>query len=965
MHSRTGLKTEYLGAEWFECINACADEAERLGLEAWLYDEDRWPSGSAGGLATLEDHHRMKLLRLSIHETGPDFFWPERERFVGAFLADIEGLSFSKCSPLEYGVVPSSDSRKLLLFTTETWSGHSFYNGAAYLDTLSREAVDHFLEVTHERYRAHCGDRLGHSIRGIFTDEPHHGTVMCENNENRSVTDQCWTTPWTPMLWDEFRSAWSYDLRDHLPELFLFSEGRRISAVKWHYMELLQRLFLENWARPVHDWCAGHGLLLTGHYLHEDSLVGQAVPCGSVMRGYEHLDAPGIDVLGLHNRSFWIVKQLASVGRQLGRKQLLSELYGCSGWQLDFAGHKRIGAWQAILGISLRCPHLAWMTMEGEAKRDYPASIHFQSAWHRQYAAIEDYFARLHVLLGQGERVCDVLVVNPVESAWAQIHPGWARWLGAVDPELERLELVYRELFGWFAAAHLDFDYGDEDHLARFGKIEGDVGQPVFRVGAASYRVVVVAGMITMRRSTLHLLNAFQAAGGAVIFAGSPPGYLDAIPSESAWKLAARAVSVALDEVSLTDAVRRASCYPLRVTDPNGAASNDLLCQVRRDDERWIVAVVNTSENHAHHGICLSLGAEGTVEEWDCASGRRYAHPAEAGGQVTKWTIDLPPLGERVFVVVAKHSEALSKRPPLLLGESKPLAGAFSYALDEPNICVLDFAEYQLGGGPWQPAAEILQIDEAVRSALGFEQRSGVMLQPWAAAKLPADARSAPLHLRFRFEVDHLPSAPVELLMENPRAFRITLNGAEIAPPSSPAWFIDPCFQCISVALNALHPGENVIELQTDFTPRFDLEAIYLLGAFGVKLGDATPRLVSLPERLETFDAAGQGLPFYSGKITYRLPLPDDATKESRLEIDLGKFGGAVAQIRAPGEEQGILVCWPPYRVEVSELAARHRELLCDVWLTRRNTFGPLHLLPRDQSAIGPLSFHSKGEAFT
>ena len=49
MHSRTGLSTEYLGDEWFELVNACADEAEKLGLEAWLYDEDRWPSGSAGG----------------------------------------------------------------------------------------------------------------------------------------------------------------------------------------------------------------------------------------------------------------------------------------------------------------------------------------------------------------------------------------------------------------------------------------------------------------------------------------------------------------------------------------------------------------------------------------------------------------------------------------------------------------------------------------------------------------------------------------------------------------------------------------------------------------------------------------------------------------------------------------------------------------------------------------------------
>ena len=43
MHSRAGLITEYLGDEWFDLINAVADAAEKDGMEAWLYDEDRWP----------------------------------------------------------------------------------------------------------------------------------------------------------------------------------------------------------------------------------------------------------------------------------------------------------------------------------------------------------------------------------------------------------------------------------------------------------------------------------------------------------------------------------------------------------------------------------------------------------------------------------------------------------------------------------------------------------------------------------------------------------------------------------------------------------------------------------------------------------------------------------------------------------------------------------------------------------
>ena len=68
MHSRVGLNTAYLSDEWFEMIAACNDEARKQQMEAWLYDEDRWPSGAAGGLVTQDPRHSKKLLHLSIHE---------------------------------------------------------------------------------------------------------------------------------------------------------------------------------------------------------------------------------------------------------------------------------------------------------------------------------------------------------------------------------------------------------------------------------------------------------------------------------------------------------------------------------------------------------------------------------------------------------------------------------------------------------------------------------------------------------------------------------------------------------------------------------------------------------------------------------------------------------------------------------------------------------------------------------
>ncbi len=963
MHSRTGLKTEYLGPEWFDCINACADEAERIGLEAWLYDEDRWPSGSAGGLATRNPKYRMKVLRLTVNEAEA-FDWPAESRFVAAFVARLDGLSFSESARLEYRSTIPRDGRKVLLFTVETWSGHSFYNGNAYLDTLNADATREFIEITHEQYRRHCGSRLGKSIRGIFTDEPHHGTVMCENNENRAMEDQRWTTPWTEMLWSEFEQAWGYDLREHLPELFLFPDGRRVSPVKWHYMELLQRMFLRNWAQPLHDWCHNHGLQLTGHVLHEDSLTAQAVPCGSVMRYYEYLDIPGVDLLALHNQNYWIVKQATSAARQFGKKEILSELYGCTGWQLDFAGHKRIGAWQALLGVNVRCHHLAWMTMEGEAKRDYPASIHFQSAWHRQYAAVEDYFARLHMILGQGKPVCDVLVVNPIESTWAQIHPGWAQWLGALDSKIEAVECTYRRVFHALLAAHLDFDYGDEDHLARFGQVETTHEGPGLRLGEQRYRVVIVAGMTTIRRSTLRLLSEFVESGGSVIFAGTPPDYVEAIPSEAAWKLASKAIEVPLDEGALAAAVYKESKFSLTFKCARSLKPGQVLSQVRQDGERWIVAIVNTSE-HEGADCALALRANGHVEEWNCHSGKRCSVPTHATDGCIEWNASLPPLGEAVFVADATRAEEVPDWKSFVPSGSEEIPGPYAYELEEPNLCVLDFAEFQLNKGPWVEAAEILRQDEAIRHALGMEQRSGVMVQPWAAARQPRPP--VPLTLRFRFNVEAIPIGSVALLIENPKAYRIALNGVEIENAANHGWLIDPCFKRFPLPRFVFRPGLNEITLETNFTPETDLEAIYLAGNFGVSLEGPIPSLIRLPSHLAAGDVAAQGLPFYSGRITYRLPVPQSLRNNGNAyRLQIGRYGGAVARVRTSQCGVDSIVAFPPYEAELPGSALKENsELLCDIWLTRRNTFGPLHLLPQEQPHIGPMSFRTKDAEFT
>ena len=75
MHSRVGLDTAYLSDEWLRCVDACVDEAEKQDMNAWLYDEDRWPSGAAGGFVTRNPKYRMRMIRVSRWQSARDLKW--------------------------------------------------------------------------------------------------------------------------------------------------------------------------------------------------------------------------------------------------------------------------------------------------------------------------------------------------------------------------------------------------------------------------------------------------------------------------------------------------------------------------------------------------------------------------------------------------------------------------------------------------------------------------------------------------------------------------------------------------------------------------------------------------------------------------------------------------------------------------------------------------------------------------
>ncbi len=968
MHSRVGLATPYLSKEWMDCVAACVDEAEKLDMQAWLYDEDRWPSGAAGGMVTRNPAYRERQLEMLTFGRAAEFRW--RKEYLAAFVARLNPLQASDVRRLKRGRKPAALGRgeKVLAFRVKVKPLSSWYNGYTYIDAMNPAAVRQFLRVTHEAYRRRFGRHFGRRIPGIFTDEPTYGKCPGPN-----------FLQWTDALPRHFRRRYGYNLLDHLVELLFNVDGQTVSQARWHYYDCITHLFTEAFSRQIGAWCDKHNLAFTGHTLGEGSVLAQARVVGSCLRFYEHMQAPGMDLLTEYSREYDTAKQVSSAARQFGCRWRLSETYGCTGWDFPFSGHKALGDWQAALGINLRCQHLAWYTMEGEAKRDYPAAISYQSPWWQAYGKVEDYFARVHVLMSRGQEVRDLLVIHPVESMWTLFYIGH-------DPaDRRRLEEGFWQLRDELLGEHIDFDYADEDVLARRGRVVRRDGQVALGVGRARYKAVIVPPMLTIRSSTVALLRRFRSAGGCVVFAGEVPAHVNARPSSAAADLAAGCVRVPRKGKALIRAVEP-SARRVSIADPPGQEIRAVLYGLREDDDAYYLFLCNTGQDVcgrrfddlplarrtlAFEDVTVRVRARGggRALEVDGHSGRVFS--ADGRARRNGWTIrtHLPALGSRLFVLPkrlpkSRHARALPRRRVLADVRYVPLRGAWDIQLAEPNCLVLDRARWRVDRGAWQGPEEILRIDTAIRRAVGIPRLAWNMRQPWAQP-VPAKPPRVSVTLEYAFDVRILPAGPISLALERPGLYRIALNGQSVCTEADCGWWVDRSLRLLPLDGAVLRPGRNTLRLACELSQLHPgLEIVYLLGEFGTVAAGPKVSIVAPPRRLKLGDWTAQGLAFYGGHVSYLRRIRPALRARQRLFVRVAAYEGVAVRVLVDGREMGI-IAWPPNEVDITDgLAGRDVALAIQVLGHRRNSHGPLHL-SRQPGGIWPGSWRTKGELWT
>jgi hypothetical protein len=674
--------------------------------------------------------------------------------------------------------------------------------------------------------------------------------------------------------------------------------------------------------------------------MEEQSLHSQVRAVGDAMRSYRSFQLPGIDML-CDAIEFTTAKQAQSAVRQYGRSGVTSELYGVTNWDFDFTGHKRQGDWQAALGITVRVHHLSWVSMAGEAKRDYPAPIDGHSPWFERYRVVEDHFARLNTALTRGTAHCRVAIIHPVESMWLS----WAS-LDRTAAARERLENRFQDLARWLIHGTIDFDYICEALLpSQCPQLPGKQ----FTVGAMAYDVIILPSLATLRSTTRDRLLAFQAAGGHVIIAGDAPTLVDAQPADlSTLQAAARQVPFTATAIlGALEVVR-----DVRVVSNQGVQVSDLVHQVRRDgNDRWLF-VCTTSREHAPGHCRMEVAGAWDVTLWDTADGSTRGLNSVCEDGWTAFSNEIPAAGH-VLVRLSPRREVVSKVPHLWHEPCHVFTDRqWPVSLSEPNVLVLDRASWRLDAGAWQPASEILRLDNLARAQLGLPGVHGDIAQPWVE---PVSPILGYVTLRMPVIVGHPVSSPW-LVLERAGEAVITLDGQNI-PVIPDGWWVDPALQ--RVRLPDLAAGVHELTVRLPMSLTTTLEWMYLLGDFGVELDTDGARLMAPVRSLGFGSWGGQGLPFYAGNITYHLDADiDPATPE--LGLQLREWRGPVVTVAVDGAATQT-IAFPPYRTELGAVAPGRRRFEVTVYGNRANAFGQLHLARPDYKWTGPHSWRVNG----
>ncbi len=864
MHARGGLKTEYLSDEWMHCISECAAYAEKLGMDAWVYDENGWPSGFAGGKLLEDPKNCDKYILYTIGDfdnTATVSYW----------------LDDNSIKRVENG---KNKGEYLNLFVKTSVST---------ADILNPLVVDKFIGLTHETYKEYFGEDFAKKIKGFFTDEPQY---------YRSKT------PYTDMVAQYFEKEYNVDILDSLGLLFVEKNGYEL--FRYRYWKALQHLMLESFAKKIYNWCNENNMSFTGHYIEENSLSGQMLGCAGIMPFYKYMTMPGIDWLGNEANNETGIKQLVSVAVQYGKKQTITETFGCCGWELTPLNAKRIADFQFVNGVNVLCHHLLPYAEHGQRKKDHPAHYSDVNPWVKQeFKDFNLYFTRLGHLLSESEEKVNVAVLNPIRS----IYFDYKR---EDELSVKKANDFFVDDCRTLSKSGIAYHILDETLLSE----DGFVKQNKIGCKNCCYEYLILPHIKVMDASTEQLVSQYIKNGGKVFILGDTPDLLEGEPFDFSYLKS----NCSFDELK--------NSQEFKIKNYN----SEIYTTLREIDGKKFLFAMNASTK------------EKQIQSFDF------------GAKINSFKkLDLITLEEKnipLDITLEPGESAL-----LFLDEEYPEIQTQLcekvFCLDNAEVCqvsnkmTVDYVRYSKDG-------------------VNFSEKYPC---PGLFAKLLEERYKGEIYFKYEFEIKTVPSK-IRLAVEKCNALEQRVNGkpfvfnenseieknilisdiTNLVKPGINECVVKTDWHQNDMVYYALF-GENVTEsLRNCLVYDSEIEAIYFSGDFGVysKLNytdsavegfvlgnefyiDTLPKTVTEP--------VTEGFPFLADKLKLRQKL---VLNNKNIKL---RFNGTwqIAYINVNGKYAGKLV----YErvLDISNFAVEGENIIeVEFVLSNRNLLGPHHL---------------------
>lgn len=907
IHSREGLETEYLSDEWMDRVEDAIITMTEKALDVWIYDEDKWPSGMAGGMITRDyPQFRAKALTLQVNEDGTHEF------------------------------------------QIETTGDSEWYNGYGPANNLEPESVQKFIELTHRKYLEKIPAVKDGKVRGFFTDEPNVCDFYSTFTKGRP-----WL-PWSDHLEVAFEKNRGYKISEHFEELFF--EKDDFAKIRHDYCKTVAEVFGESYFGQISDWLHKNNMLFTGHLIFENDFGYNCRTSGAVMPHYRYFDIPGIDILGEQDQELLTVKQCTSVANQFGKKHVMSETYGCTKWNFGLEGQKWLADWQFIMGVTMRCQHLFMYSIKGLRKRDYPPIFSEQTTWWDKSHILEDYYARFAVCSTYGKVKRDILVLHPQSTAWlyagGRAEENLSNWdddMGWMDEHFLKgnaigtgFQLIVKSLL----ISHRDCDLGDEMLLEQFGRVEDGK----LYIQEAGYRIVLVPKIENIFSTTIKLFIEFIEQGGTVIVFGKIPPYVDGLPSKEAEKLYYHPKTIWY--ATAKEALNAIKLLPndFEVVDEFEIEDADILTMYREIPEGSMLICCNHDRVNKHE-ICIRINGQGAIEKIDLVAGHSEYIPVHYNEQLEKMEF-VDNLGAVETAVYILHkgmpweetSPCFSYIHP---HAARPIVAGLdlktNITRDMPNTFPLDMCRYY-HAGVWSEIMPVWKAQKELREKLNMQQiwYNGAP-QRYTWADKPHENDGTPVELEFEFTVAEEGVKNLKAVVEELQDYSVFCNGKEIYLQGqilSGEYYLDPAFQMVEIPAEYLKVGKNVLVLQMKYEQRMELEDIYLLGDFEV---NRKHELAKEEGQLMMGDWCSQGYPHYGGGMTYHFKTGKLPKTEGRVGLFLQEWEAAVVEVTVNGKHAGDIGWKGQDGIDITDYLKEENEIEIKVITTPRNIFGPFH----------------------